>query len=77
MNGLRCSSVTYLQSALKTLPIPVRFTANSNFTIGRESVSIAGNGEYISDFDNYSTASFTAGKTYLISIQAGMVTTLA
>ena len=67
----------YLNDYSPAKEYKVKFTANSNFTIGLESVKISGNGVSIEDFDDYSELSFTSGKTYLISIQAGMITVLA
>lgn len=67
----------YLNDYSPAKEYKVKFKANSNFTIGLESVKISGNGISIADFDNYSELSFISGKTYLISIQAGMITILA
>ena len=67
----------YLNDYSPAKEYKVKFIANSNFTIGLESVKISGNGVSIEDFDDYSELSFIAGKTYFISIQAGMITVLA
>ena len=67
----------YLNDYSPAKEYKVKFTANSNFTIGLESVKISGNGMSIEDFDDYSELSFISGKTYFISIQAGMIIVLA
>lgn len=79
INGLDSTDYDhiYLTDYSPAKEYKVKFIANSNFTIGLESVKISGNGVSIEDFDNYSELSFISGKTYLISIQAGMITVLA
>ena len=77
-NGLNAShNWLYLDNYSSGAEYKVKFVCGSNLTVdndrdGSSYVHIAANGTTLDDFNNTSWA-FTSGKTYMISIQAGMI----